>query len=432
MSITLTYLHDIPVDSLSVKLFDGSELVATVDMSAVTDVDRDCLWTGTLSEEPASHELEWEAFENGGTQKAAWGDATGFVDGATVRLDEDRSITSLDGVATSGALSVVDSVVDAIKAQTDKLYFGVTGSTLKAEATNLSDIATTSNVATAVYAVLEGIAGLHNFNPSTQTVTVGTNNDKTGYALSTAPPTKEAIASQVRTELKTEMDRIDATVSSRSNLTSEALPENFEKLTIGEGGTLAVTAELPDDFPEFPENFGRLLISEDGTLSVEAEAVVGDEEVERIVSEIRESGIDLSKTAIAELAGTIVRFTPPAWCGKAFDRAIVCGSSYKGDLALPVSVKNWPAELISEATTIRFTGVQKREDGERKFDFEVDPELVDESSGVTTLKVELTSTQTSSISTGRYQCDITATWANGDVHQLIPDGFIQEFRSPNE
>jgi hypothetical protein len=54
----------------------------------------------------------------------------------------------------------------------------------------------------------------------TDPVTVGTNNDKTGYALATAPPTASEVATQVRTELSTELARIDATVSSRSTLTA--------------------------------------------------------------------------------------------------------------------------------------------------------------------------------------------------------------------
>lgn len=92
--ITLRYLHDIPVDSISLKLFDGAELVATVSMTAVEDGDRACLWSGELEAVPDSSTLEWEVSENGGTKKVAWGEANGFVDGETVRLDEDRTLKS--------------------------------------------------------------------------------------------------------------------------------------------------------------------------------------------------------------------------------------------------------------------------------------------------------------------------------------------------
>lgn len=50
-------------------------------------------------------------------------------------------------------------------------------------------------------------------------VTVGTNNDKTGYALATAPPTAAATATAVRTELATELARIDVATSTRNATT---------------------------------------------------------------------------------------------------------------------------------------------------------------------------------------------------------------------
>jgi len=76
MACTVLYLHDIPVDSISVKLFDGPELVATVAMTAVEDGDRACLWSGTLESEPESSVLEWEAYENGAI---CWQDDSGSV-----------------------------------------------------------------------------------------------------------------------------------------------------------------------------------------------------------------------------------------------------------------------------------------------------------------------------------------------------------------
>ena len=49
----------------------------------------------------------------------------------------------------------------------------------------------------------------------TDPVTVATNNDKTGYALATAPPTASEVATQVRTELSTELARVDVATSTR-------------------------------------------------------------------------------------------------------------------------------------------------------------------------------------------------------------------------
>jgi len=70
----------------------------------------------------------------------------------------------------------------------------------------------------------------------TAAVTVGTNNDKTGYSLATAPPT----AAQIRSEIdsnSTKLANLDATVSSRSTLTAQGVWE-YATRTVTSFGTL--------------------------------------------------------------------------------------------------------------------------------------------------------------------------------------------------
>lgn len=64
------------------------------------------------------------------------------------------------------------------------------------------------------------------FDPSTDEVTVGTNSDKTGYALATATPTAEEVALEVRSELAEELAHIDADISSRLSAGDYTAPDN--------------------------------------------------------------------------------------------------------------------------------------------------------------------------------------------------------------
>lgn len=259
MSITLLYLHDIPVDSLSIKLFDGGTLVDTVSMTGVEDGDRACLWTGTLAEEPASPKLEWEAFENGGSQKVAWGDAIGFVDGATVRLDEDNSITSLDGAAITDAIGVVDGIVDAIKAQTDKLDFGGTGSVLKAESTNMRG---TDNAVTS----LDGVATADSVSWVSSQIS--------GLSIPTASDVASAVWGASTRTLTSFGTLVADIVSGIWSATTRKLTEFTFKPEIDatQYAALAKAAALP-------ANFDKLKINTEGNLTVEAEAVVNEESI---------------------------------------------------------------------------------------------------------------------------------------------------------
>lgn len=75
-----------------------------------------------------------------------------------------------------------------------------------------ADISSRSTYAGGAVASVTGAVG-----SVTGAVTVGTNNDKTGYALASAPPTATANATAVRTELATELGRIDVATSTRSS-----------------------------------------------------------------------------------------------------------------------------------------------------------------------------------------------------------------------
>lgn len=68
-------------------------------------------------------------------------------------------------------------------------------------------------------------------------VTVGTNNDKTGYALSVTPPTAAQNATAVRTELATELGRIDAPISGASTFNASS-----DAVTVGAINANAVNA----------------------------------------------------------------------------------------------------------------------------------------------------------------------------------------------
>src|SRR5574343_71367 len=105
--------------------------------------------------------------------------------------------------------------------------------------------------------LLSSGTGTGQISLSSGAVTAGTVSDKTGYSLASAPPSAATIASQVRTELTTELGRIDAAVSTRSTLDAagirtavglasanldtqlDALPTAVEVVTaLGTGSTL--------------------------------------------------------------------------------------------------------------------------------------------------------------------------------------------------
>jgi len=92
-------------------------------------------------------------------------------------------------LATTADLAVVDGNVDAIKAKTDQLAFTVANqvdANSLTGGTSPADIYTYFTSGTNEDAFKADVSSLSTFDPATQSVTVGTNNDKTGYALSSA------------------------------------------------------------------------------------------------------------------------------------------------------------------------------------------------------------------------------------------------------
>ncbi len=90
-------------------------------------------------------------------------------------------------------------------------------------------------------------------------VTAGTVSDKSGYSLSTPPPTATAIASQVRTELTTELARIDVATSTRLASGSYTSPDN---------ASIAAIKAKTDTIPSWPTNFASLAIDVTGRVTI--------------------------------------------------------------------------------------------------------------------------------------------------------------------
>jgi hypothetical protein len=89
--------------------------------------------------------------------------------------------------------------------------------------------------------LLSSGTGTGQISLSSGAVTAGTVSDKSGYSLATAPPTAAAVASQVRTELTTELARIDAAISTRSTYAgadTSGTTTLLSRLTSGRAGNL--------------------------------------------------------------------------------------------------------------------------------------------------------------------------------------------------
>jgi len=80
-------------------------------------------------------------------------------------------------------------------------------------------------------------------------VVVTTNNDKSGYALTTAPPTATANASAVRTELGTELGRVDTAISTRLATAGYTVPPTtaqIEAALLNEGDSSTLLQAIAD------------------------------------------------------------------------------------------------------------------------------------------------------------------------------------------
>jgi hypothetical protein len=108
---------------------------------------------------------------------------------ATDAASRTASQADVSLLATAADLAVVDGNVDAIKAKTDQLAFTVANqvdANSLTGGTSPADIYTYFTSGSNEDAFKADVSGLSTFDPASQSVTVGTNNDKTGYALSSA------------------------------------------------------------------------------------------------------------------------------------------------------------------------------------------------------------------------------------------------------
>lgn len=108
---------------------------------------------------------------------------------ATDAASRTASQADVSALATTSDLSVVDSNVDAIKAKTDQLAFTVANqvdANSLTGGTSPADIYTYFTSGTNEDAFKADVTGLSTFDPATDQVIVSVNNDKTGYALSSA------------------------------------------------------------------------------------------------------------------------------------------------------------------------------------------------------------------------------------------------------
>lgn len=194
------------------------------------------------------------------------------------------SYTAPDNATIASIAGYVDTEVAAIKAKTD---------TLPTFPTNFASLAITVGGA----------------------VTAGTVTDKTGYSLATAPPTASAIASQVRTELTTELGRIDVATSTRLASGSYTAPDNAGIASIGSTVTtiagyvdteVAAIKAKTDTIPSWPSNFASLAIDTFGQVNVAAiatDAIGSNQLSASAISEIQ-SGL-ATNSALSTVAGYI-------------------------------------------------------------------------------------------------------------------------------
>jgi len=112
--------------------------------------------------------------------------------------------------------------------------------------TNLSAAQVRTELATELARIDQPISSRSTFNAGSDTVTVGTNNDKTGYSLATSPPTAAQIASEI---LVTPANKLATDVSGRVTVGSNAdktgyaltqtFPSNFAALGINASGHIS-------------------------------------------------------------------------------------------------------------------------------------------------------------------------------------------------
>ncbi len=160
--------------TVTARLFTAASDTVVQTASAVTEAtNRDGVYTATFTDAAAGL-YRLIATNSGGTLLAQWW--------------ADLTLTTATFQSYEMPVSVVQSGLSTLNAAGVRSAVGMASANLD---TQLSDLPTVAE-----FEARTLLAAAY-FDPATDTVTVGTNNDKTGYSLTATPPTAAAIADAV-------------------------------------------------------------------------------------------------------------------------------------------------------------------------------------------------------------------------------------------
>ena len=173
--------------TVTARLFSAGSDTVVQTASAVTEAtNRDGVYTATFTDAAAGL-YRLIATNSGGTLLAQW-----WVD---------LTLTTATFQSYEMPVSVVQSGLSTLDAAGVRTAIGMASANLD---TQLSDIPTVAEfeartiLASAYFdPAVDAVANVTTVGSVTGSVTVGTNNDKTGYSLATTPPTAAAIADAV-------------------------------------------------------------------------------------------------------------------------------------------------------------------------------------------------------------------------------------------
>jgi len=173
--------------TVTARLFSAGSDTVVQTASAVTEAtNRDGVYTATFTD-AAAGSYRLIATNSGGTLLAQW-----WVD---------LTLTTATFQSYEMPVSVVQSGLSTLDAAGVRTAVGMASANLD---TQLADLPTVAEfeartlVAAAYFdAATDAVANVTTVGSVTGSVTVGTNNDKTGYSLATTPPTAAAIADAV-------------------------------------------------------------------------------------------------------------------------------------------------------------------------------------------------------------------------------------------
>lgn len=242
------------VSAVLVSATDGSAITAGVSVTVTGDGGTQGAGAGTVTHEGGG---EWSYaptqaetnFDHIAFKFSATGAIPVLVQVYTAFPQTGDSFARLGapaGASVSADIAAIKTVVDAVKAKTDQLVFTIANK-VDASIQAAGDFAQAA--ADKVWSSATRTLSAFGFS-----VTVGTNNDKTGYALSAAGV--QAIWDALTSALTTVgsigkllVDRIDAAISSRSSHTAAGVwAEATRTITGGTVGTVGAGAIASTSF----------------------------------------------------------------------------------------------------------------------------------------------------------------------------------------